>query len=137
MTGPFARRATIFRRVGSASAANTASSALDTPQRLIDRLNLVNGGTAEIGADGEKWSAYGGKINGRNVELVPGKRIVQTWRAGNWAEGVHSLARFELVADGKGTKLVLDQSGVPEDSRAHIDGGWHKMYWEKLSKHLG
>jgi activator of HSP90 ATPase len=95
------------------------------------------GEPAQIGADGEKWSAYGGKISGRNVELVPGKRIVQAWRAGNWGEGVYSLARFELSSDGKGTKLVFDQSGVPEDARVHIDGGWHKMYWEKLAKHLG
>src|SRR4051812_24137677 len=83
------------------------------------------GEAATIGGDGEKWTAYGGKISGRNVELVPGKRIVQAWRAGNWAEGVYSLARFELRSEGTGTKLVFDQSGVPEDASAHIDAGWH------------
>lgn len=95
------------------------------------------GEPANIGGDGEKWSAYGGKISGRNIELVPGKRVVQTWRPGNWAEGVHSLVRFELTAEGEGTKLVLDHSGVPAEGGAHIDGGWHRMYWEKLAKHLG
>jgi len=95
------------------------------------------GETADIGGDGEKWSAYAGKIHGRNIELVPGKRIVQAWRSAGWPEGVYSLARFTLQAEGKGTKLVFDQSGVPQDAMEMITGGWHKMYWEKLSKHLG
>jgi len=30
---------------------------------------------------GAKWSAFGGSISGRNLMLVPGKMIVQTWRS--------------------------------------------------------
>src|SRR5450432_3688524 len=41
------------------------------------------------------WSAYGGKISGQNIELVDGARIVQTWRAGNWPAGAHSVVKFE------------------------------------------
>ncbi|HEY2733337.1 MAG TPA: SRPBCC domain-containing protein, partial [Polyangiales bacterium] len=45
----------------------------------------LTGAPAEIEArPGGAWSAYGGKISGRNIELVDGVRIVQTWRAGNW-----------------------------------------------------
>lgn len=95
------------------------------------------GAPAEIGADvGNAWSAYGGKISGRQVELVDGVRIVQTWRAGNWPDGVHSVVRFELKPDGKGTKLVLDHDAVAEDQVQHLDGGWPKMYWEPLRKYL-
>ena len=106
---------------------------------LVDSTEhaAFTGESAKIGGAGEEWSAYGGKIHGRTLELVPGRRIVQAWRAGNWGDGVFSVARFELRAEGQGTKLVFDQAGVPEDARAHIDGGWHKMYWEKLRKHLG
>lgn len=95
------------------------------------------GEKANIGGDGETWTAYEGKIHGRNIELVPGKRIVQAWRSAGWPEGVYSLARFELRAEGKGTKLVFDHYGVPQDAMQMIEGGWHKMYWEKLTKHLG
>jgi uncharacterized protein YndB with AHSA1/START domain len=92
---------------------------------------------ADIGAGpGDAWSAYGGKISGRNVELVDGARIVQTWRAGNWPEGVHSIVRFELTAAGGGTKVVLDHDALSEDQVPHIDGGWTKMYWEPLRKYL-
>jgi uncharacterized protein YndB with AHSA1/START domain len=95
------------------------------------------GAPAEIGTDaGSAWSAYGGKISGRQVELVDGVRIVQTWRAGSWPEGVHSIVRFELKPHDHGTTVVLDHDAVADDQVQHLDGGWPKMYWEPLRKYL-
>jgi hypothetical protein len=54
-----------------------------------------------------------------------------------WPEGVYSIARFELHADGKGTKLVFDHDGFPEDMKEHLANGSQSNYWEKLSKHPG
>jgi activator of HSP90 ATPase len=70
------------------------------------------------------------------LELVPGQRIVQAWRAANWEEGVYTVVRIELNGDGKTTKLTLDQTGIPEGQGEHLEGGWHKMYWEPLRKYL-
>jgi len=106
---------------------------------LVDAVEHAKftGAPAEIGSRaGDAWSAYGGKISGRNVELLEGVRIVQTWRAGNWPEGVHSIVRFELKPEGRGTKLVLDHDALADDQIPHIDGGWAKMYWEPLRKYL-
>jgi uncharacterized protein YndB with AHSA1/START domain len=95
------------------------------------------GAPADIAAvAGGAWSAYGGQISGRNVELVDGTRIVQTWRAANWPDGVHTLVRFELTKEGAGTKLVLDHDAVGEEMVPHLDGGWSRMYWEPLRKYL-
>jgi activator of HSP90 ATPase len=95
------------------------------------------GAPAEISKDeGGTFSAYGGKVHGRHVELVPNTRVVQAWRAGSWPEGVFSIARYELSDVGGKTRLVFEQDGVPADQVSHIDGGWHKMYWEPLKKHL-
>jgi uncharacterized protein YndB with AHSA1/START domain len=95
------------------------------------------GAPAEIGPSaGDAWSAFGGKISGRNIELVEGVRIVQSWRAGNWPEGAHSVVKFELTPEGKGTKLVLDHDALADDQVSHIDGGWPKMYWDPLRKYL-
>jgi activator of HSP90 ATPase len=95
------------------------------------------GAPAEISGDeGGAFSAYGGKVHGRQIELVPNERVVQAWRAGSWPEGVFSIARYDLSDVGGKTKLVFEQDGVPEDQVGHIDGGWHKMYWEPLRKHL-
>jgi activator of HSP90 ATPase len=69
-------------------------------------------------------------ISGRQIELLPGKRVVQAWRAGNWPEGQYSIVRFELTAKGARTRLRFEQSGFPEEARPHLEGGWAKMYWE-------
>ncbi len=109
------------------------------PRGLVDSSQHAKftGAPAEIGARvGEAWSAYGGKISGRNIELVDAARIVQTWRAGNWPEGVHSIVRFELKAERDGTKVLLDHDALADDQVPHIDGGWEKMYWEPLRKYL-
>src|SRR5258706_11255700 len=86
---------------------------------------------------GGAWSAYGGKISGQNIELVDGVRIVQTWRAGNWPAGAHSVVKFELSPDGQGTKLLLDHDALSDEQVPHIDGGWEKMYWEPMRKYFG
>jgi uncharacterized protein YndB with AHSA1/START domain len=102
---------------------------------------VTGGAPATIEAvAGGAFSCFGGAIEGRNIELVPGKRIVQAWRvsvgAVKWDDGVYSIVKFELVANGDETKLVFDQDGFPEDTREHLEGGWHKMYWEPLAKYL-
>ncbi len=86
--------------------------------------------------EGAGFTAFGGHVTGRHVELVPGRRIVQSWRARTWPEGVHSIVRFELHAEGEGTKLVFDHEGFPEDQREHLSNGWKTMYWEKMAKHF-
>jgi uncharacterized protein YndB with AHSA1/START domain len=87
-------------------------------------------------SEGAAFSGFGGHITGRHVELVPGKRVVQAWRAKTWPEGMYSIVRFELEADGKGTKLVFDHDGFPEDMKEHLSQGWHANYWEKIAKNV-
>ncbi len=99
---------------------------------------FTGGAPAQIdAAAGGQFSCFGGMITGRNIELKPNARIVQAWRAGNWPDGVYSVVRFELTAEGAVTTLTFDHSGFPEEQREHLDAGWHKMYWEPLQKHLG
>jgi activator of HSP90 ATPase len=107
---------------------------------LLDSKSFAafTGAPATIDAKvGGGLSAFNGMITGINVELVPGRRIVQAWRAGDWPEGIHSIVKFELAAAGDGTKLTLDHSGAPEGSEAMLEDGWHKMYWEPLAKFVG
>jgi hypothetical protein len=61
---------------------------------------------------------------------------VQAWRVKSWEPGVYSIARFELRAEGAGTRLVLDHVGFPEGQAEHLGQGWHANYWEPLRKHL-
>lgn len=85
---------------------------------------------------GSAFSLFGGYITGRQVEVVPDQRLVQAWRAGSWPAGVHSIARFELVAEGLGTKIVFDHTGFPQGDGEHLAAGWKAHYWEGLEKFL-
>lgn len=102
-----------------------------------DQFKAMTNAPAELDARaGGALSLFGGMITGTNLELVPNQRLVQAWRAGNWPQGMYSIARFELTPSAAGTKLVFDHSGITDDMREHLEAGWHKMYWEPLAKLL-
>ena len=97
----------------------------------------MTGAPAQIDArDGGAFSCFGGMITGRNVELVPGQRVVQAWRAGNWDAGVYSIVRFELRPEGQGTRLVFDHTGYPEAMGSHLEAGWEANYWAHMRDSL-
>lgn len=98
---------------------------------------VPSGKSAEVSPEvGGAFSAFGGHITGRHVELVPNERIVQAWRAASWGPGQYSIARFELVEQGSGTKLVFDHTGFPQGQAAHLAEGWKGNYWEPLEKYF-
>ena len=85
---------------------------------------------------GGAFSAFGGYITGRQIELVPLQLIVQAWRVGNWDKGVYSIARFALMDHGAGTNLQFDHTGFPVGQAEHLAAGWKEHYWEPLQKYL-
>jgi activator of HSP90 ATPase len=85
---------------------------------------------------GGSFSLFGGHIVGRQIELVPNKRIVEAWRVANWDAGVYSIATFELSAQGADTKLVFNHTAFPAGEAAHLAQGWRTNYWEPLAKFL-
>jgi uncharacterized protein YndB with AHSA1/START domain len=98
---------------------------------------FTGGAPAEIDARaGGAFSLFGGRVTGINIDLDPNRRVVQAWRAGNWAPGEYSIARFELRDEGLKTRIVLDQSGYPSSAHEHLGPGWAKMYWEPLAAYL-
>jgi activator of HSP90 ATPase len=92
---------------------------------------------AEISREvGGAFALFGGYITGRHVELVPNKRIVQAWRTGSWPPGVYSIAKFELVEQDAGSKIVFDHTGFPKGGAESLASGWKAHYWEPLEKYL-
>jgi activator of HSP90 ATPase len=85
---------------------------------------------------GGAFSTFNGMIEGRNVEIVAAKRIVQAWRPASWDAGVYSIVHFELKPGGAGTTVILDHTGFPEGNFDHLDPGWHGRYWEPMQKYL-
>ena len=98
----------------------------------------LTGAKASISAKvGGKFSAYDGYVQGVNLELVPDERIVQLWRGSDWPEGHYSRATFTMRAMKGGTRLTLNQNGVPDEQYEAISRGWRQFYWVPLKKLFG
>ncbi|HTD29823.1 MAG TPA: SRPBCC domain-containing protein [Xanthomonadaceae bacterium] len=115
-----------------------------SPQRIYEalldakKLAAFTGLPAEIDRkEGGAFSMFGGRIVGRNVELVANQRIVQAWRPTHWNAGVYSIVLFALKArDAAGASLAFDHTGFPAGELDSLDWGWHHHYWEPLTKFL-
>jgi uncharacterized protein YndB with AHSA1/START domain len=66
-------------------------------------LSALSGmsGTAAHG-EGAEFTAFDGHVTGRQIELVPGIKIVQAWRFPVWEPGTCTLVRFTLTAEPAG-----------------------------------
>jgi uncharacterized protein YndB with AHSA1/START domain len=120
-------------------------------------LSALSGmsGTAAHG-EGAEFTAFDGHVTGRQIELVPGIKIVQAWRFPVWEPGTCTLVRFTLTAEPAGaagpehagggrTLLVIEQHGEPAGAdalgchpawRDHLNEGWPVFYLTPLVRHF-
>lgn len=117
-----------------------------SPQEVYDAImnsskhSKFTGEKAVIGKKvGNTYSTYGGYITGENLELIPGKKIVQTWVAmeDKWPEGHVSKITFKFSAKGKGTLITFVHEDVPEVIARNFVSGWKDFYWTPLKKYFG
>jgi uncharacterized protein YndB with AHSA1/START domain len=99
---------------------------------------MTAGGKAKASAKvGAKHTAWDGYITGVNLELVPGKRIVQSWRSMDFtADDKDSKITVTMKPVAGGSKVTLLHSGVP-DSHTGYREGWHESYFEPMKAYFG
>lgn len=85
---------------------------------------------------GDKFSVYGGEIEGVNLELAPDEKIVQSWRYSDWPKGHYSRATFSLKDVEGGTRLTFTQEEVPDEHYEDIKQGWRDYYWNPMKEML-
>ena len=111
----------------------------DVYEALMDSKKHARftGGKASISRKvGGKFSVFDGYSEGTNLELIPDKKIVQSWRASDWEEGHYSRATFSLKEVENGTRLTFTQTRVPEEQYDDISQGWRDYYWEPMKQML-
>jgi activator of HSP90 ATPase len=92
----------------------------------------ITGGPVTIAArEDADFVAFDGAISGRILHLVPGKRIVQTWRSNVFRKSdADSILILTLLPRGaKHTLLDLQQLNVPQRDYAGICRGWELYYF--------
>jgi uncharacterized protein YndB with AHSA1/START domain len=112
------------------------ASAREVYEAWLDSVahSEMTGGQArmsdEIGADISAWDDY---ITGRNLELVPHERIVQSWRTTEFTDDHgDSIITVTLEDDDGGTLLTLVHSNVPDEQTSYEQGGWQERYFEPM-----
>ncbi len=115
------------------------ASAHDIYEALMDQKKHAKftGGEAKISRKaGGEFSISDGEISGKNLELHPDKKIVQSWRYSDWKAGEYSTATFSLEEmDGK-TRLTFTQTGVPDEHYEDIKQGWKDYSWGPMKEML-
>ena len=114
-----------------------------TPQTLFamymdSRKHAVStGAPAKISKKpGGKFTAFGNQLEGNNLLIVPGKRIVQLWRATHWKKGDWSVLILDFSRVAGGAQVDLVHAGVPTYDHKGVREGWPKYYWRPWKKFL-
>ncbi len=117
---------------------NTTAAVLYDFYMNAKKHSELTGGEAKItDKEGAKFSAYSGYCWGKNLQLIKGKLIVQSWRAGDWSDDdVDST--FILLFEQKGKDAVVNMihANVPDSQAKALAGGWNEFYWEQWKNFL-
>lgn len=82
------------------------------------------------------FSVWDGYATGKNIELDPGNKIVQSWRASDWQEGIESEVTYILQENNDETIIDFHQTGIPDEFYNDIKQGWEDYYWQPLKTYF-
>jgi len=68
--------------------------------------------------------------------VVPGKQIVQFWRATHWKKDDWSILVLNFSRVAGGAQIDLVHIGVPSYDQKGVRKGWPKYYWRPWKKYL-
>ncbi|KQS01609.1 uncharacterized protein Dere_GG26635, partial [Drosophila erecta] len=84
-----------------------------------------------------RFILYGGNVLGKFEELVPEKKIQQSWRLKNWSSGHYSNVIIELEETSSSTMMSLKQTGIPAPEYDGMKTNWYRYYWHSIKQTFG
>jgi uncharacterized protein YndB with AHSA1/START domain len=85
---------------------------------------------------GDSFAAHDGYITGKNVDLVPYTKIIQTWRTAEFSdEEEDSLIEVTFKDKGDGTLITLTHTNLPPHGKQY-EQGWKTHYFEPMKKYF-
>ncbi|MFZ0533944.1 MAG: SRPBCC domain-containing protein [Anaerolineales bacterium] len=97
----------------------------------------MTGSSASVSAKvGDEFNAWDGYIHGKNIELDPGKHIVQSWRTTEFSDDEPD-SRIEITLEpvGDQTKLTLRHTSLPPHG-GQYEQGWVESYFEPMQEYF-
>lgn len=107
-------------------------------QALVDPKAIEGwgAGPAKMNAKVDaEFSLWGGEVWGKNVEVIPNKKLVQEWFGGKWDKP--SIATFSLHKEEDGsTRIDLVHEDVPDNEAKDHEEGWKDYYFGPLKDYV-
>ena len=114
-----------------------------TPQALFDlymdskKHSRSTGAPARISPKvGSRFTAFGKQLEGKTLHVVPGRQVVQFWRATHWKKDDASILVLTFSRVAGGAQIDLVHIGVPTYDQKGVRKGWPKYYWRPWRKFL-
>ncbi len=97
----------------------------------------MTGGEAECSErEGDSFSTWDGYIWGKNLELVPNQKIVQSWRTSEFDEAdADSILSIKLKELPDGTEFCLQHTNIPE-GQTQYKKGWVDHYFTPMKAYF-
>lgn len=99
--------------------------------------SAMTGAAAEASAKpGAPFTAWDGYIQGRNLELEPSRRIVQSWRTVEFSDSEPD-SRLEILFEPVpgGTQVTIRHSNLPPHG-GQYEQGWVDSYFEPMKRYF-
>ncbi len=99
--------------------------------------SLMTGSNATAGTNvGDSFTSFDAYAWGKNLELVPNERIVQSWRTTEFSnEDKDSIIEILFEENGEFTKLIINHSKLPPHGNTYQQG-WIDYYFEPMKDYF-
>jgi len=98
---------------------------------------LMTGAFAKVSANiGEPFEAWDGYIQGKNLELEPPRRILQSWRTSEFSADEED-SRLEILFELKGNEalITIRHSNLPPHGMQYKQG-WIDSYFDPMKSYF-
>lgn len=115
-----------------------------TPEELFEmyvdskKHSAATGSRARVSRKaGAAFTAWNGKLRGKNLMIVPNRLVMQAWRSAHWpASDPDSMLLLAFKDAPGGGEVDLLHVNVPAHDLAGVTKGWKKYYWEPWKKYI-
>jgi activator of HSP90 ATPase len=80
---------------------------------------------------GSEFSLWEGDIEGKNIEFIQDKKIVQEWYFGEQEE--KSLVTITIHPERENSNVTIEHTNIPDDEFNGIAEGWREYYFDAIS----
>lgn len=104
----------------------------------LNRAQIWTRGPVKLSKEvNSTFEFFGGNVSGEILELVPDKKIVQTWRLKSWPAGHFSKVTMELDQGSDSVTLKINQTGIPIGQEELTRTNWSGYYWRAIKGAFG